>query len=235
MTRPLGHGSIALAPVGEGSEKGSGGPGWSRYLPAPSSFWGNETLRSGVAGGPYRSTNSRPAAPAGLASPPRPERPLPPPPLALDDPPQRLTAGGAAEPLARAPLRGEKVLLAPRPVAAKNLDIARWAPTLAPSVVAPARRIRPLGGLGLVPGGPPALGAATAVPPALGLAVHAALGGPAILAAGPPAPPSGTASPLTGPVMAANVAWAQGSSELPTARPRARSPLHSAPRRLLWN
>src|SRR5262249_34945361 len=52
------------------------GPGWSRHLPAPSSFWGNETLCSHVAGGPYRATNSGPAAPASLASPPRPERPL---------------------------------------------------------------------------------------------------------------------------------------------------------------
>src|SRR5262249_39936553 len=84
--RPLGHGSIALAPVREGSEKGSGGPGWSRCLPAPSSFGGNGTLRSSVAGGPYRSTNSRPAAPAGLAPPPRPDRPLPPPPPPPPDP-----------------------------------------------------------------------------------------------------------------------------------------------------
>src|SRR5689334_5389795 len=120
MTRPLGHGSIALAPVREGSEKGSGGPGWSRHRPAPSSFWGNETLWSGVAGGPYRSTNSGPAAAAGLASPPRPERTLPPPPLALDDPPQRLTAGGAAEPLRRAAARGSEVLLASRSIAARK-------------------------------------------------------------------------------------------------------------------
>jgi hypothetical protein len=245
MTRPLGHGSIALAPVGEGSEKGSGGPGWSRYLPAPSSFWGNGTLRSGAAGGPYRSTDSGPAAPAGLASPPRPERPLPPPPLALDDPPQRPTAGGAAEPPARAPLRGEEVLVASRSIAARKFGIGRWALTLAPSVVAPGRRIRPLGRRGLGPGGPPAPGAATAVPPALGLTVHAALGGAAVLPAGPPpppsagggaalgatvsglgvggseellasleetAPPSGPARPLTGPVLAANVVWAQGSA-----------------------
>jgi len=198
-----------------------------------------------MAAGPYRSTNSRPTAAAGLASPPRPERPLPPPPLALDDPPQRLATGRAAEPLTRAAARGGEVLLASRAVAAKKFDIARWALTLAPSVVAPARRIRPLRRRGLGPGSPPALGAATAVPPALGLTVHAALGGAAVLPAGPPpppsagggaalgatvsslgmggsegllasleeaAPPSGPSSPLTGPVLAANVVWAQGSA-----------------------
>jgi hypothetical protein len=137
------------------------------------------------------------------------------------------------------------MLVAPRSIAAKNLGIGRWALTLAPSVVAPARRIRSLGRRGLGPCSPPALGAATAVPPALGLTVHAALGGPAVLPAGPPAPPSagggaalgatvsslgvggseallasleetaspsGPASPLTGPVLAANVVWAQGSA-----------------------
>ena len=77
------------------------------------------------------------------------------------------------------------MILAPRAVAAKKFGIARWALTLAPSVVARARRIRPLGRHGLDPGGPPALGAATAVPPALGLTVHAALGGAAVLPAAP--------------------------------------------------
>jgi hypothetical protein len=198
-----------------------------------------------AADGLYRSTNSRPAATAGRASPPRPERPLSPPPLALDHPPQRLAAGGAAESLTRAAARASEGLFASRAIAAKNFGIVRWALTLAPSVVAPARRIRPLGRRGLGPGGPPALGAATAVSPALGLAVHAALGGPAVLPAGPPPPPSagggaalgatvsglgmggsegllasleetaspsGPSSPLTGPVLAANVVWAQGSA-----------------------
>jgi hypothetical protein len=213
------------------------------------------TIRSGVAGALYRSTNSRPAAPAGRATPPRLPRPLPPPSLALDHPPQRLTAGGPAEPLAGTPLRGDEVLLAPRAIAGKKFGIGRWALALAPSVVALARRVRALGGRG--PGGPPALGAATAVPPALGLAVHAALGGPPILAAGPPpppspgggtalgatlsglgvggsegllasleetAPPSGPARPLTGPGIAASWSRAQGSCELPAAKPRMRSP-----------
>jgi hypothetical protein len=45
----------------------------------------------------------------------------------------------------------------------------------------------------------------------------------------PPQP--GPTNPLTGSRAAASVEWAQGSCELPTARPRARSPLHSAPRR----
>ena len=157
------------------------------------------------------------------------------------------------------------MLLTSRAIAAKKFGIARWALTLAPSVVGPARRIRPLGRRGLGAGSPPALGAAAAVPPALGLAIHATLGGAAVLPAGPPAPPSagggaalgatisslgvggseellasleetappsGPASPLTGPGLAANVVWAQGSGELPTAKPRARSPLHFAPRRL---
>jgi len=193
----------------------------------------------------------------GQATPPGLTCPLPPPPLALDDPPQRLTAGGAAEPPAGAPLRGSEVLLAPRTIAAKKFGIGRWALTLAPWVVAPARRGRALGKRGLGTGGPPALGAATAVPPALGLAVHPALGAPAVLPAGPPPPPSagggaalgatvsslgvggseellatleetaplsGPARPLTGPGIAASWSLAQGSGELPTAKPRMRSP-----------
>ena len=88
----------------------------------------------------YRSTNSGPAATAGRASPSRPTRPLPPPPLPLDHPPQRLTAGRAAEPLARAPLRGCEVLLTPRTIAAKKFGIVGWALALAGPVVAPARR-----------------------------------------------------------------------------------------------
>jgi hypothetical protein len=46
-------------------------------------------------------------------------------------------------------------------------------------------------------------------------------------------PLSGPTSPLTNSRPAASVEWAQGSGELPTARPRVRSPLHSAPRRLV--
>jgi hypothetical protein len=46
----------------------------------------------------------------------------------------------------------------------------------------------------------------------------------------PPRP--GPTSPLTGTKGAASVEWAQGSGELPTAKPRVRSRLHSAPRHL---
>ena len=112
-----------------------------------------------------------------------------------------------------------------------------------------------VGGLGL--GRPPALGAATAVPPALGLAFLLAVGRLPILPAGLPSPPpprrraalgatvpglgvggskellapleqtpslSRPTSPLTGPRFAASWMWAQGSGELPTAKPRTRSP-----------
>jgi hypothetical protein len=46
-------------------------------------------------------------------------------------------------------------------------------------------------------------------------------------------PPSRPTSPLTGRGLAASLMGAQGSSELPTAKPRVRSPLGSASRRLL--
>ena len=46
-------------------------------------------------------------------------------------------------------------------------------------------------------------------------------------------PLSGPTRPLTGSQRMASVEWAQGSGELPTARPRARSPFHSAPRLLV--
>ena len=42
-------------------------------------------------------------------------------------------------------------------------------------------------------------------------------------------------SPLTGARIAAVWIWAQGSGELPTAKPRTRGPLYSAPRRLYWS
>jgi hypothetical protein len=44
---------------------------------------------------------------------------------------------------------------------------------------------------------------------------------------------SGPTSPLTGSRCAASLGWAQGSGELPTAKPRVRSLLHPAPRRLV--
>ena len=46
-------------------------------------------------------------------------------------------------------------------------------------------------------------------------------------------PLSRPTSPLTEPRWAASLEWAQGSYELPTAKPRVRSPCHSASRRLL--
>jgi hypothetical protein len=42
-------------------------------------------------------------------------------------------------------------------------------------------------------------------------------------------------SPLTGARIAASWIWAQGSCELPTAKPRTRGPLYSAPGRLYWS
>jgi hypothetical protein len=225
-----------------------------------------ETLRSGVGGRPYRSTNSRPAAPAGRAAPPGPTCPLPPPPLALDDPPQRLTAGGAAEPPAGAPLRGREVFLAPRPVAGKKFEAVRCALTLARRCRTVARRVGRRGISRLGSCRTSSLGAAAPVPPALVPALLLAVGGPPVLPAGPPLPPpprrgaalgatvaglgvggskglltpleetpppSRPTSPLTGPGLAASLEWAQGSGELPTAKPRVRSPSRSAPGRLL--
>jgi hypothetical protein len=192
--------------------------------------------------------------------------PLPPPPLPLDHPPQRLTAGRAAKPLARTPLRGCEVRFAPRTVAAKKSGFLRCALTLAPLRRTLAWGIghRGVGCLGF--GLAATLGAATAVPPALVPAFLLAVGRPPVLSAGSPSPPptcrratlgatvpslrmggseeslapleqtpplSRPTSPLTGPRLAASLEWAQGSCELPTAKPRVRSPLRSAPRRIV--
>src|SRR4051794_31074694 len=205
----------------------------------------------------YRSTNSGTSTTAGRASRSRSTGALPPPPLPLDHPPQRLTAGRAAKPLARAPLRGCEVLVTPRTVAAKKSGFARWALTLGRRRRTSARGVRP-GGIGRLGFGlAPALGAATPVTPALRLAFLLAVGGPPVLPAGLPSPPapcrraalgatvpglrvsgaeeflapleqtpplSRPTSPLTGPRLAASLMWPQGSCELPTAKPRARSP-----------
>ncbi len=131
-------------------------------------------------------------------------------------------------------------------------DPRRPAPDRCTEVSGPAG----VGRLGL--GRTPPLGAATAVPPALGLAFLLAVGGLPVLPAGPSSPPppcrraalgatvpglgmgrpkgllapleqtpplSRPTSPLTGPRFAASWSWAQGSCELPTAKPRTRSPL----------
>ena len=213
---------------------------------------------------PYASTNSGPATPAGRGPLPRSMRPLPPPPLPLDHAPQRLTASRATEPLAGAPLRGREVLFTPRTVAAKSSGMVGWALTLGGRGIPSAGRVRPrgIGDLGL--GRTPALGAATAVTPALVPAFLLTVGRPPVLLAGLPSPPttgggaalratvaglgvggskellapleqtrslSGPTSPLTRPRIAASWIWAQGSCELPAAKPRTRSPLCSAPRR----
>jgi hypothetical protein len=154
-------------------------------------------------------------------------------------------------------------------IAARKCGFVGWALTLASRRRTGARRVRRrrerllslrLGGRRLT-----LLGAATAIPSALGLTLFPTMGSLAILPAGvssPPSPGCGPAlgatvsglrvgglkgflapleqttslsrptSPLTGPRIAASWMWAQGSGELPTAKPRMRSPLYSAPRRL---
>ena len=71
---------------------------------------------------PTQGPRQRPAAEPPSRSPCA----LPPPPFPFDHPPQRLTARRAAEPLARAPLRGREVLFTPRTVAAKKSGIVAW-------------------------------------------------------------------------------------------------------------
>jgi hypothetical protein len=80
------------------------------------------------------------------------------------------------------------------------------------------------------PSPPPARRRATlgATVPRLGMG-----GSKAFLAPLEQTPPlSRPTSPLTAPRFAASLEWAQGSCELPTAKPRVRSPSYSAPRRL---
>jgi hypothetical protein len=245
---------------------GAGGPERSRDPPAPSSSRGDFILTPTSGRRRYRSTNSRPTTPARRSIPSRAPRPLPPPPLPLDHPPQRLTTRRATKPLARAPLRGREVLFTPRTVAAKKSEIVRWALALGRRLRTRARDVRPgwVGRVGFSLA--PTLGAATPVPPALVAAFLLAVGRLSILSAGLPPPPttgrraalgatvpglgmggseglltsleqtaplSRPTSLLTRPRLAASLEWAQGSGELPTAKPRARSPLCSAPRRLL--
>ena len=256
-----------MSPAWRGSEKGSGGPG---AIPEPSRpfllLGAIQSLRRRVADDHTRSTNSGPAAPARRSMPPRASSPLPPPPLPLDHPPQRLTARRAAEPLARAPLRGREVRLRTPDGRSKKIRIRRLGADPRGGVSGqntrcPAPRCRP----SWASAGTPSLGAATPITPALAPAFLLAVGGPPILPAGlsPPPPPrrraalgatvsglrmgrseellasleetpplSRPTSPLTGPRFAASLDWAQGSCELPTAKPRVRSPLRSAPRRL---
>jgi hypothetical protein len=94
----------------------------------------------------------------------------------------------------------------------------------------------------LAVGGPPVLpaGLPSPPPPRRGATLRAAIPG---LGVGrteellapleQTAPLSRPTSPLTGAGLAASLEWAQGSCELPAAKPRVRSPLASAPRRLL--
>ena len=178
-----------MSPSGGDRRKGAGGPERSRNPPAPSSFWGQSILTPTCGRRPYATTNSGPAATARRSMPPRPSRPLPPPPLPLDHSPQRLTARRAAKPLARAPLRGGEVLFTPRTVAAKKSGIVGWALALGRRLRTGTRGVRPRGVGRLGFGGTPSLGAATPITPALRLAFLLAVGGPPILPAGLSSPP----------------------------------------------
>jgi hypothetical protein len=80
----------------------------------------------------YEPTNSRPAGGLVAVLIPHLEGSLPPEPFPLDNPAQRLTAGGAAKPLAgTAPGPGE-VLVAAGTIAAEKIRAVGWALALAP-------------------------------------------------------------------------------------------------------
>jgi len=266
VTSPTGQGFIAGLLYGRGSEKGSGGgrsgPGTLPSLPPLGAI---PSLRRHAAGGDTGQPSSRAAAPGRRSFLARAGRAPAPLPLALDDPTQRLTARGAAKPLARTPLRGCERLVAARPVAAEKSTIVGWALTLAFRFDMLARDVQPRAVSRVPFGRSPTLGAATPVPPALVPALFLTGGCPSVLLAGPPSPPTtgrrtalgatipdlGTGwpeerlapfeqttslprptRPLTATRRATSLWWAQGSCELPTAKPRVRSPLCSAPRRL---
>jgi len=207
--------------------------------------------------GPYRTTNSGPAARAWPSLPSRPVRSLSPPPFPLDHPPQGLTAGGTAKRLARAATGECKPLFTARTLAAKKFAFPRWALALAGLGRSRAAGFWCRSQLLLFLGCPAAFRASRSIPVVLSLPFLPPSTGMAIVPAGLPSPPSpscgpalGTAiaglrmggtkelltsleqtpslsrpmSPLTGPGFAASWWWAQGSCELPTAKPRTRSP-----------
>ncbi len=205
----------------------------------------------------YRSTNSRPAARAGTASLSSQPCSLPPPPFAVDNATQSLTARWATKFLAWTAKGAYKPLLATWTFAAEKFQIPCWALALADLCRTGVGgfwrdRKRWLGLSSL-----PTFRAATSIPLALSLSFLPAIRGLSILPAGatsPPSPSPGPASwtaisglgmggmkrlltsleqtrsltrpssPLTGARNAASWWWAQGSCELPTAKPRMRSP-----------
>ena len=217
--------------------------------------------------GPYRSTNSGPAARAGTSSRSNAVRALSPSSFAFDHSAQGLVAGGAAKLAARAAVGACEGFFTARAFTARKFAIGCWALALAGLWRRRAGEWRCRGEVWLGRDGLATFGgAAASIPLALGLAFLLSVGGLTILAAGaspPPAPSGGSAlraaitglgvggmeglltsleqtaslarptSPLTGGRFAASWCWAQGSCELPTAKPRTRSPSTSAPRRLL--
>jgi hypothetical protein len=107
------------------------------------------------------------------------------------------------------------------------------AATPVPAALVPASLLA-VGGLSVLPGRAP-----SPPPPRRRAALRATVAGLGMgrpeqllapLEQTPPQP--GPARPLTGSKGAAKLEWAQGSGELPMARPQVRSPLHSAPGRL---
>jgi hypothetical protein len=205
----------------------------------------------------YRSTNSRPAARAGTASPSSEPRSLPPPPFAFDHATQSLTARWAAKFLAWTAKGAYKPLVATWTFAAEEFKVPCWALALAGLCRTDVGGFWPERKRWLGLSGLPTFCAATSIPLALSLPFLPAIGGLSILPVGTTSPPSpsrgpasGTAisglgmggmkrlltsleqtrsltrpsSPLTGARFAASWWWAQGSCELPTAKPRMRSP-----------
>jgi hypothetical protein len=125
-----------------------------------------------------------------------------------------------------------------RPWGIGGLGLGRPPPLGATTAVSPALRLAFL----LAVGRPSILTAGLPLPPpprrgsALGTTVPGlGMGGPErrFTSLEQTPPPSRPTSPLTGRGFAASLMGAQGSSELPTAKPRVRSPLCSASRRLL--
>jgi hypothetical protein len=128
-------------------------------------------------------------------------------PFPFEDPPQSLTAGRAAKPLARAATDAYEPLFAPRALAAKKIEVTRWGMTLAGLHKRRAVRLRcrgngylgfghqcfgrqgfGLGGQGF--GGQPVLGAPASIPLALSLPFLPAFRVLAIFPAGKFLPPS---------------------------------------------
>jgi hypothetical protein len=170
------------------SEKGSGGsqggPGALPLLPP----LGAMKIRQRSVAGKYPPTNLRSAARTSRALLLGFSEVLTPLSFPFDHPPQSLSAGRATEPLARAATGAYEPLFASRTFAAKKLDIAGWALTLANWCWTCARQFRLRRWLGFGPS--PTFCAPASIPPALSLAFQPAMSGLSIMAAGSPAPPS---------------------------------------------